>query len=109
MKKKILYTIAILVAISMTYLFVVFYLIGDGFRDYKNYCSQYIPKLESYYRKHHEYPKSLDVFEKSIFDFKYSNEECNYRPRKHDFAFNMSDGFMGIWGYESSTAKWWYD
>jgi len=109
MKKKILYTIEILIALNMIYLFVVFYLISDGVKDYKNYCSQYIPKLKSYYQKHREYPKSLDVFEKSIFDFRYSNEECNYHPSEDDFTFNTSDGSLGICGYESSTGKWWYD
>jgi len=109
MKKKILYTIVILVTFGMISLVLTFYLMSDGFRDYKNYCSQYIPKLESYYQKHHEYPKSLDVFEKSLFDFRYSNEECNYRPSENNFSFFMSDGFLGIWGYESSSGKWWYD
>jgi len=31
------------------------------------------------------------------------------KKSEDDFSFFMSDGFLGIWGYESSTGKWWYD
>jgi len=109
MKKKILYGVGILTALSLLFLVVMMYLMTDGYRNYKNYCSQYIPKLETYYKKYNSFPPSLDVFEKSVFDFRYSTTDCGYEQDTNTFTLFVSDGYLGYWGYNSSTKEWWYD
>ena len=112
MKKKLLLKILLfLIFIFFAYLLTVFYFVTDGFRDYKGYCSQFIPALEFYYEQHQRYPKNILELAggKTGFNFRYNPDECGYKPVEKGYIFYLSDGYLGIWGYESWTNKWWYD
>ncbi len=87
----------------------VFYLLSDGFRDYKPYCSHFIPLIDNYYLQNHKYPNSLSVVDdKLIYNIRYSPKGCGYTYDKDSYSFYFSEG-MTLYGYDSITKKWWQD
>ena len=109
MKKTLLQIAIITLGMLLLLITIYAYATFDGFRDYKTFCSKYIPKLEQYKQKSGYYPKSLKQIEVSIYDFRYNYKECGYKADKNYFSFYFSDGFIGVYGYNSTTKKWWHD
>lgn len=112
MKKKLLPKILLWTLFSF-FAYTIFstYIISGGFKDYKKYCSEFIPELEYYHQKHHKYPKNLlDLAGgKTGFSFIYSLDDCHYSEVKEGYSFVISDGFIGMSGYESWKDEWWHD
>jgi len=111
MKKNLLKILLFLIFSFFAYLIVMSYIFSNGYRDYKEFCSQYIPILKQYHTEHGVYPSTLNSFEVSTPDFRYSLDKCGYRSfsDSDSYSFYLSDGFLGVWGYNSQKGKWWYD
>lgn len=108
MKKKwtkILLTILLLFFLSLVF---IGYMLTEGYRNYKSFCSQYIPKIDKYYSVNGMYPLSLNQFESSIIDFRYNSNNCRYSINKEGYTFLFLSGVTLI-GYDSLKQKWWYD
>ena len=95
--------------LGILYVVAVSYSITNGFRDYKKYCSKFIPKLEQYHKSNGVYPDSLEMFKTDALDFRYSKKECGYDNNTEYFSFYFSDGFIGVIGYDSKKKMWWFD
>lgn len=111
MKKNLFIKILLGVLISfLAYILFISYIISDGFRDYKNYCSQFIPSLDTYYKQHQKYPKTLLQLAggKTGFNFRYSINGCGYQTNEKSYTFYYAEGF-GVGGYNSDTQQWWID
>lgn len=109
-RKRLIFHIIGWISICLFCLGILFfYNISNGFRDYKNFCSKYIVPLEHYHQEYRTYPSSLKNFEKAFYDFRYDYKECGYKEEEDYFSFYFSDGFLGVWGYNSNSKKWWYD
>jgi len=80
----------------------------DGYRDYTNFCAKYIPKLENYYQEHNRYPQTIEIFDKSLIDFRYAINNCGYQTSEGQYTFYFQEGF-GVKGYSSINKKWWID
>ena len=86
-----------------------FYLWSDGFRDYKPYCSHFIPLLDDHYLAHHKYPDTLAVIDdKRIANIRYTAHRCGYQKNTQGYSFYFSEG-MTIYGYSLVSKKWWRD
>lgn len=108
-KKYLLELLLWLGVVFFIFVIVMFYLISDGFRDYKRYCSHFIPLVDSYYLQNHKYPDSLSVVDdKLIYNIRYSPKRCGYRYNKDSYYFYFGEG-MTAYGYDSITKKWWQD
>ena len=111
MKKNLLLKVLLwLVFIFFVSITSIGYFFTDGYRNYKDYCSEFIPNLEYYYKEHHEYPKTLLQLQggKTGFNFRYSTNDCGYSASKDSYTFFYSEGF-GVGGYDSKTNRWWVD
>ena len=88
---------------------VLFYLLSNGFRDYKSYCAHFIPLINSYYLVTHKYPESLDMVDDKLAKYiRYTPKKCGYWHGKSSYGFYFSEGFT-VYGYNSKTKKWWQD
>ena len=111
--------------IYFAFIFVLFYEMSNGFRDYQKYCSHFIPTLDRYYVQHHAYPTSLAVLDdKKVLNIRYSPENCGYSMQEGSFHYDslsqkvtvkewvyyfyFSEG-MTLFGYDSQSKKWWQD
>jgi hypothetical protein len=111
--KKRLYGLGIVLAI-LSFLFIAFFLIlwymfsSLKDEDYKQFCSNHIPLLTTYYQINNEYPKNFSNLNRLELNPKYLNEDCGYRREKLGYYFIISYG-MGVAGYDSIKKEWWYD
>jgi len=111
--------------IYFIFLFVLFYKLNNGFRDYQTYCSHFIPILDQYYVQHHTYPASLsEIDDAKIWNIRYSPENCGYSTQEGGFHYDtlsrqlkrkewvyyfyFLDG-MTVFGYDSKSKKWWQE
>ena len=87
----------------------MFTLWSDGFRDYKPYCSHFIPLVDAYYLANHRYPDTLAVIDdKRMSNIRYEAHKCGYQSDKKSYSFYFSEG-MTLYGYNSVSKKWWQD
>lgn len=106
MKKIIIKTTAILFIVFSLITILALWLLSDGVNHQKEYCSQFIPDLEYYYKKHHEYPESLMAFGgKAYFNFRYSANRCNYERVDKGYIFSTSYS-LSFENYESWKKEW---
>lgn len=88
---------------------VVFYLISDGFKDYKEYCAHFIPLIDSYYLINRKYPDSLDEIDDKLIKYiRYKPKRCGYMHSNDGYSFYFGEGFS-VYGYDSKTKMWWQD
>jgi len=94
-------------AIFVLSITILFYLLSDGFRDYKKYCSHFVPILDHYHTTHHSYPNNLSyIDDKSIWNIRYDADNCGYRLQDDGvYTFYFYEGMIAI-GYDSKTNKW---
>ena len=99
----------------LSLLFVFILVIGYLFstlnidsKDNEDFCTQYIPLLEVYYKKNNQYPEKLSDVNRVILNPKFSNNSCGYSRKGIGYYFIISRG-MGIAGYDSIKQAWWYD
>lgn len=101
--KRVLIVISILSVLYIAFVYILFSTMER--KNYKEYCTTLIPKLESYYKLNSKYPPSLYY----LGEDKKSDEKCGYRTHEDSFAFDFSDGFIGVIGYDSIRKEWWSD
>jgi len=107
---KIIFTAAIIISISLiSYFTYTYYLLSDGFRDYKDYCSTFIPLIEKHHEETGQYPKSLNELEETndLFN-RYEPSECGYYIGDNGYGFSAPAGF-GVVMYFSDKDLWVYD
>jgi len=94
-------------AICVLSITILFYLLGDGFRDYKKYCSHFIPILDHYHTTHHSYPNNLSyIDDNSIWNIRYDAANCGYSLQDDGvYTFYFYDNIISM-GYDSKTKKW---
>jgi len=86
----------------------MFFSLKEEDKDYKQFCSNHIPLLTTYYQINNEYPKNLSILNRVELNSNYLDKDCGYRREKLGYHFIISYG-MGVAGYDSITKKWWYD
>ena len=101
----------ILFFITLLFAFIMFmgYLLSD--KDYKekeNFCKQYIPLLELYYKVNNHYPERLSDLDEVILSTQSLNKACGYNRENLGYHFILFRG-MGVAGYDSIKKEWWYD
>ncbi len=109
MQKKVFIGLSAVACIVIVYFLLIGFLVSGGYRNYKKFCSEYIPQIEIYHSENLNYPESLFNLTKPKYSMRYKIEKCGYTKTKKGFSFFASEGLMGLAIYDSIIKKWIYD
>jgi len=107
--KYIIIGLSLLIVGSIIYFIFISYITSNGFRNYQEFCANYILMIEQYKNKHKEYPSELSTFQKPEYYPRYDAERCGYFVTEEGYTLVAPAGLIGAYIYSSETKKWRYD
>ena len=105
-KQYIIIGIGILILFSGLYFVFVSYLVTGGFRDYKAYCSRYIPLIDAYHAQNRRYPADLSSLGPMEASTSHDPAQCRYSATENGYTITVPAGLAGRLIYSSETGKW---
>ena len=108
-RKSILIGVGAIIAGILIYVLFIGYITSYGYRDYKEFCEQYIPHIDNYILQNKKYPEKLSIFPKPDYYPRYDVEECLYFVREDRYELIAPLGLIGAAYYDSKTKLWNYD
>jgi type II secretory pathway pseudopilin PulG len=105
-KKTLLILVSILVIVAASYVLFITSFVTHGFRDYVQFCSLYIEKIDDYKSQTGHYPDTLQKLTKPPFSWRYKASDCYYYSQPNFYGFAVKHGLIGQRFYYSDSNKW---
>lgn len=109
LKRVLVLSFSTITLVAITFVIFIQFILTNGFRDYKEYCSGYIQPVEEYFSRIGEHPSSISHFEEYNDPYnRYEPNDCGYMHNDKGFRFMATSGF-GVVIYISENKMWVYD
>jgi len=99
-------SVSVLVILAVSYVLFVASFVTHGFRDYVQFCSFYIEKIDDYETQTGHFPDTLQQLKKPPFSWRYKASDCHYYSQTDFYGFSVKQGLIGQKFYYSDTNKW---
>jgi len=107
--KYVIIGLSLLAFVVVLYLVFISYITSNGFRNYQEFCSKYIPAIEEFEENNKKYPSSLAAFKKPEYYPRYDAKKCLYFTNEQGYTIFAPSGLIGHFIYSSETREWHYD